>query len=104
MDWRTLAAGWGVGDPEGNGPVKPPRRWIAHAPHDADAIAAPHRPRPHPGSRSRGEIRVMSASGPAAPSPSPSETPPPRLVTLDGSRGEGGGQILRTALTLSLLT
>ncbi|HEV3166501.1 MAG TPA: RNA 3'-terminal phosphate cyclase [Isosphaeraceae bacterium] len=27
-----------------------------------------------------------------------------RLVTLDGSAGEGGGQILRTALTLSLLT
>ncbi|WP_068409379.1 RNA 3'-terminal phosphate cyclase [Planctomyces sp. SH-PL62] len=27
-----------------------------------------------------------------------------RLVTLDGSHGEGGGQILRTALTLSLLT
>ena len=27
-----------------------------------------------------------------------------RLVTLDGSDGEGGGQILRTALTLSLLT
>lgn len=25
-------------------------------------------------------------------------------VRLDGSRGEGGGQILRTALTLSLLT
>ena len=28
----------------------------------------------------------------------------PRLVTLDGSKGEGGGQILRTALTLALLT
>ncbi len=27
-----------------------------------------------------------------------------RLVTLDGSHGEGGGQILRTALTLALLT
>jgi RNA 3'-terminal phosphate cyclase (ATP) len=26
------------------------------------------------------------------------------LITLDGSHGEGGGQILRTALTLSLLT
>ncbi len=30
--------------------------------------------------------------------------PGSRLVTLDGSNGEGGGQILRTALTLSLLT
>jgi RNA 3'-terminal phosphate cyclase (ATP) len=28
----------------------------------------------------------------------------PGLVTLDGSKGEGGGQILRTALSLSLLT
>jgi RNA 3'-terminal phosphate cyclase (ATP) len=101
MDWRTLSGGWGVGDTEGNGPVKPPRRWIAHAPHAADAIAAPHRPRPHPGSRSRGEIRTVSTSGPASLSLSDS---PPRLVTLDGSRGEGGGQILRTALTLSLLT
>jgi RNA 3'-terminal phosphate cyclase (ATP) len=27
-----------------------------------------------------------------------------KLITLDGSHGEGGGQILRTALTLSLLT
>ncbi|MHC5542236.1 RNA 3'-terminal phosphate cyclase, partial [Singulisphaera rosea] len=26
------------------------------------------------------------------------------MITLDGSEGEGGGQILRTALTLSLLT
>jgi RNA 3'-terminal phosphate cyclase (ATP) len=30
--------------------------------------------------------------------------PGSKLVTLDGSSGEGGGQILRTALTLSLLT
>lgn len=29
---------------------------------------------------------------------------PHKLLTLDGSHGEGGGQILRTALTLSLLT
>jgi RNA 3'-terminal phosphate cyclase (ATP) len=26
------------------------------------------------------------------------------LITIDGSRGEGGGQVLRTALTLSLIT
>jgi RNA 3'-terminal phosphate cyclase (ATP) len=34
----------------------------------------------------------------------PRTSDPDRLVTLDGSRGEGGGQILRTALTLSLIT
>ena len=27
-----------------------------------------------------------------------------RLITIDGARGEGGGQVLRTALSLSLLT
>jgi RNA 3'-terminal phosphate cyclase (ATP) len=58
-----------------------------HAAHDA--LSSPHRveasepPRPH---RER-QANVSS-----------------RLVTLDGSKGEGGGQILRTALTLSLLT
>jgi len=35
---------------------------------------------------------------------SPFSQPPKRSISLDGSRGEGGGQILRTALTLSLLT
>jgi len=25
------------------------------------------------------------------------------MITLDGSRGEGGGQILRTALSLSMI-
>ena len=34
----------------------------------------------------------------------PSASSSPRLVTLEGSQGEGGGQILRTALTLSMLT
>ena len=28
----------------------------------------------------------------------------PNLVTIDGSEGEGGGQLLRTALSLSLVT
>ncbi|MDG3007355.1 RNA 3'-terminal phosphate cyclase [Paludisphaera mucosa] len=32
------------------------------------------------------------------------QPPSESLVVLDGSRGEGGGQILRTALSLSLLT
>src|SRR5688572_21025506 len=26
------------------------------------------------------------------------------MITIDGSRGEGGGQVLRTALALSLMT
>ncbi len=34
----------------------------------------------------------------------PEARPDGDLVSLDGSRGEGGGQILRTALALSLLT
>ncbi len=29
---------------------------------------------------------------------------PTNLITIDGSRGEGGGQVLRTALTMSLIT
>ena len=28
----------------------------------------------------------------------------PSLITIDGSQGEGGGQVLRTSLTLSALT
>ncbi len=73
-------------------------RWRAHAAHGgrAGAIAGPHRAvRPW---EARGtELRVMG-----------SDSGRPRggrdVVRLDGSRGEGGGQILRTALTLSLLT
>jgi RNA 3'-terminal phosphate cyclase (ATP) len=69
----------------------PPRRWVAHSAHGA--IAVPHRTA-RPWSRNRGELRLITSSTPERPS----------HVVLDGSRGEGGGQILRTALTLSLLT
>lgn len=98
MDWRTLSAFWGVGDVGGDDqyPVAPSRRWIAHAPHERVA-GTPHRV----GSCPRGESSAVSESS-SGPTSRPS--PRPRLVTLDGSKGEGGGQILRTALTLSLLT
>ena len=69
----------------------PPRRWVAHSAHGT--IAVPHRSI-RPWSRNREELRLISSSTPQSPS----------HVVLDGSRGEGGGQILRTALTLSLLT
>ncbi len=91
MDWRTLSAHSGGGNDEG--PVETPRRWIAHASHEL--IVAPHQPRPR--TRSRRESKTVSESASESGSM-------PRLVTLDGSKGEGGGQILRTALTLSLLT
>ena len=67
------------------------RRWLAHSAHGT--IPLPHRPT-RPWSRNCEELRLMSSSIPK------------NLdhVVLDGSQGEGGGQILRTALTLSLLT
>ncbi len=71
-----------------------PRRWFGHAAHDQapgpfrPSWASPPRRRPFRGTRAVSSTRPSSES----------------LVTLDGSRGEGGGQILRTALTLSLLT
>jgi RNA 3'-terminal phosphate cyclase (ATP) len=73
-------------------------RWKAHAAHGAagGAIASPHRV-VRPWQARRSEFRVMgSDSGEASGALD--------VVRLDGSRGEGGGQILRTALTLSLLT
>src|SRR5438309_2193420 len=62
-------------------PVRRSKQWVSHAGHE---VAAPHRRPPRAGG---GSIAVSSS-----------------LVMLDGSKGEGGGQILRTALTLSLLT
>src|SRR5689334_15121654 len=85
MDWQP---GW-AGGSFGTG-----KRWVSHAGHRPGAVAAPHAGRPAPWWRS------TALGSPIPPSPSPT----PRLVTLDGSQGEGGGQILRTALTLSLLT
>lgn len=66
------------------------RRWRMHARHDE--ASAPHE-RPRTG----GTVREMVVMG-------RSSSGRERLLTLDGSQGEGGGQILRTALSLSLLT
>jgi RNA 3'-terminal phosphate cyclase (ATP) len=70
-----------------------PRRWTAHAAHVN--FPAPHRPgRPWlPAGDESSETGSMSQSSPGTNS-----------IVLDGSKGEGGGQILRTALSLSLLT
>ncbi len=74
------------------------RRWRAHGAHGPDSTATPHRGiRPWAKATGRAELRVMAAE-----TNDPQGEPKP--VRLDGSRGEGGGQILRTALTLALLT
>jgi RNA 3'-terminal phosphate cyclase (ATP) len=67
------------------------KRWVTHARHDSPS---PHYEVLRPtGGTKRGAGGVSVGSEPGS-----------KLVTLDGSSGEGGGQILRTALTLSLLT
>jgi RNA 3'-terminal phosphate cyclase (ATP) len=81
MEWQPIR----TGRAQPKGPIESRRRWVTHSGHDR--LAAPHRIQDEVGPRTE-ERRVMSS----------------RLVTLDGSHGEGGGQILRTALTLSLLT
>lgn len=77
MDRPTRTDRWGQ-------PTERKRRWVTHSGHEA--LAAPHRV---VGARRWNEEPPALSS---------------RLVTLDGSSGEGGGQILRTALSLSLLT
>lgn len=94
MDWQPASGEAWRGVPSGG------KRWVSHAGHGAAAASAqgPHgRPGPAPGGEP-GEPGKRSRVVSTRPSPTP------RLVTLDGSLGEGGGQILRTALTLSLLT
>jgi RNA 3'-terminal phosphate cyclase (ATP) len=71
-----------------------PRRWMAHSAHVE--MPRPYRVgRPWLSYASEiSEVAFMSQA---------SQENPGEII-LDGSRGEGGGQILRTALTLSLLT
>ncbi len=68
------------------GPLpRPPRRWTAHASHNT--LTMPHH---HMDRRQENGIVAESSSK--------------RMITLDGAHGEGGGQILRTALSLAMLT
>ena len=80
MDWQSTSSEryWDAEPPAGRRKV-----WVRHVGH-SEAVSAPHR-----------VPRSALRKGPGVSS---------RLVTLDGSHGEGGGQILRTALSLSLLT
>lgn len=64
------------------------KRWLPHAGHGSLATAGPH---------SAIEERCKDLR-------SSVESATPRLVTFDGMGGEGGGEALRTALTLSLVT
>jgi len=94
MDWRQGAFDRTRIVP---GPSTTPssKRWVTHARHDG--------PSPHQavGHRAPGGSGGGAGAGGAFAVGSSSS---PKMVALDGSRGEGGGQILRTALTLSLLT
>jgi RNA 3'-terminal phosphate cyclase (ATP) len=69
------------------------KRWTSHAAHER--ISIPCRPTTRPARpRLSTEPHAVSSSKPSS----------EKLIVLDGSRGEGGGQILRSALSLSLLT
>lgn len=80
MDWQPASSEryWDPEPPAGRRKV-----WVRHVGH-SEAVSAPHRA-PRPAARKGRDVSS-------------------RMVTLDGSHGEGGGQILRTALSLSLLT
>jgi RNA 3'-terminal phosphate cyclase (ATP) len=87
MDWQP--GSWGR---TRTNPGASTKRWVTHARHDGPS---PHRAV----GRASAESRFGAGGGFAL-----ATEPEPKLVTLDGSSGEGGGQILRTALSLSLLT
>jgi RNA 3'-terminal phosphate cyclase (ATP) len=80
MDWSFPPVGSGFG--ERIAPGQDGKRWVTHAGHGP--VTGPHRL----GTDRHGSARARGTG----------------MIKLDGARGEGGGQILRSALTLSLLT
>ncbi len=78
MDWQPSQADWGHTPSDRH--YSGGKLWVTHAGHGG--LGAPH----------RGALESNRVAKPLG------------MVNLDGSKGEGGGQILRTALTLSLLT
>jgi RNA 3'-terminal phosphate cyclase (ATP) len=90
MDWHPGLWGRTRTKPAASTSTK---RWVTHARHDQPS---PHRevdPTVDPTEFDAGARGVVVATEPGS-----------KLITLDGSSGEGGGQILRSALSLSLLT
>ena len=84
MDWHL-----GTSGRTRNTSAASTKRWVTHARHDGPG---PHRAI----GRRDGVVRSVGSVM--------ANEPGSRLITLDGSSGEGGGQILRSALTLSMLT
>lgn len=94
MDWQRAFGEASLPDTT----TRAGKRWLTHAPHVSDSSPAqgPHsRPVPIFG---KTPLFKFAKKASAVSSSTPS------IVTIDGSSGEGGGQILRTSLSLSLLT
>jgi RNA 3'-terminal phosphate cyclase (ATP) len=70
------------------------KRWVSHEAHQAIP----------PPVRLSWNASIEKSQPGGASSVSATPHPSDKVVVLDGSRGEGGGQILRTALSLSLIT
>ena len=74
------------------------------APSGADDGAADRDGRPATGAAASAATARMPASAASARMPASAASAPTGPVEIDGSHGEGGGQILRTSLALAMLT